>query len=167
MKKYLKYLKYVIKHKYYVAYFCFKNGLYWQGIFHDISKFGWDTFITYANHFYSGKYTEGNSETGYSKPVKTDDPEFDYSWLIHQRTQKHHYQFWILVNEKGILKFISIPDKYWIEMICDWYGASIATGKSNKSNYKENTRKWYLDHNVGNQINSCTRVLIENELGIN
>jgi len=50
--KYLKYLKYILKHKWYVMIECFKNGLIWRGLMHDLSKFLPSEFIPYANFFY-------------------------------------------------------------------------------------------------------------------
>jgi len=55
MNKYLKYLKYVLVHKYYVFIECFKVGLFWRGIMHDMSKFFPDEFLPYARYFY-GEY---------------------------------------------------------------------------------------------------------------
>lgn len=34
----LKLIKRILTHKYYVAKYCFQIGLYWQGITHDLSK---------------------------------------------------------------------------------------------------------------------------------
>src|SRR5574340_1016632 len=100
--KYLKYLWYVIRHKYYVGIMCFKMGLYWQGLMHDNHKFRWFPFVTYANHFYGGKEIKGNSATGYSKPTTDpDDPDFDLAWLYHQKSQRHHWQFFILKEDNG------------------------------------------------------------------
>lgn len=39
MMKLFKLLRRVIIHKFWVAYYCFQIGLYWQGITHDLSKF--------------------------------------------------------------------------------------------------------------------------------
>lgn len=166
MNKYLKYLKYVIKHKFYVGYFCFQEGLYIRGIFHDMHKFRWFPFKAYANYFYGDKKVEGNSPTGYSKPIKTHDTDFDKAWLFHQKTQKHHWQFWILQEDDGNIKHIPMDEQYWKEMIVDWQGASIATGKSNFRTYKENTRDWYLAHKHIIQLNPYTRAQVEKTLGI-
>ena len=54
---YYKYLQYVIKHKYYVMIECFKVGLYWRGLVHDMSKFRPSEFIPYARYFY-GDYPD-------------------------------------------------------------------------------------------------------------
>lgn len=39
MIKVLKLLKRILVHKFWVAYYCFQAGLYWQGLTHDLSKF--------------------------------------------------------------------------------------------------------------------------------
>lgn len=49
----LKLLKRILIHKFWVAYYCFQVGLYWQGIVHDLSKFSWTEFSR------SIKYWEG------------------------------------------------------------------------------------------------------------
>lgn len=144
MKKYFKYFKYVIKHKYYVAKICFKFGLYWRGIMHDNSKFLPFPFISYANYFYGGKKVEGIGKNGYLKPSQTRDKDFDMAWLIHQKSERHHWQFWILVRDTGETLAIEMPHKYVIEMVCDWAGASIATEKSkNIMEVAKNTKLWY------------------------
>lgn len=40
----LKLIKRILTHKYYVAKYCFQIGLYWQGITHDLSKFSLQNF---------------------------------------------------------------------------------------------------------------------------
>lgn len=169
MQKYLKYLWYVLRHKFYVGVFCIKMGLYAQGMWHDMHKLRRFPFIAYANHFYgnrNGRTLQGDSATGYSKPVKTDDLEFDRAWLFHQKTQKHHWQFWVLLEDSGNVKLLPMDECYWREMVADWYGASIATGVSTFKNYKENTKKWYIAHKDVIQLNGFTRSLVETELGV-
>lgn len=39
MKKCIQHFILIIFHKYYVGIECFKMGLFWQGIIHDLSKF--------------------------------------------------------------------------------------------------------------------------------
>lgn len=167
MSKYFKYLRYVIRHKFYVMIYCFKFGLYWQGLTHDLHKLRWFPFVTYANHFYGGKKVKGNSPTGYAKPTTDlDDPAFDLAWLYHQKSQRHHWQFFVLMEDDGGVKLMPMPDKYWKEMVVDWYGASIATGRSDRTNYKENTKQWYIAHKNIIQMNGFTRAMVEQELGV-
>ena len=50
--KLLKYLKYVIKHKWYTFVECCRLGIPWLGIIHDLSKFLPSELFTYAEWFY-------------------------------------------------------------------------------------------------------------------
>ena len=52
MGKHLKYAGYVFRHKFYVALACFKQGLYWRGLTHDMSKFLPTEWTPYAEFFY-------------------------------------------------------------------------------------------------------------------
>ena len=54
---YLKYLWYLIKHKWYVGKFCLEYGLYWKAIIHDWSKFLPSEFIPYARNFFGPERT--------------------------------------------------------------------------------------------------------------
>ena len=107
--KYLKYAWYIIKHKWYVMIECFKVGLYWQGITHDLSKLLPDEWFPYANYFYGFKKRD---ETGYYKPTDTGDKAFDFAWLLHQKRNPHHWQWWILPEDDGGTKILEMPLKY-------------------------------------------------------
>jgi len=122
MNKYIKYLNYVIRHKWYVFLECWKVGIIWQGITHDFSKLLPSEFFPYSIYFY------GNGKN---------DKEFDNAWLLHQKRNPHHWQYWLLYEDEGALKTLDMPLEYRKEMLCDWRGAGKAiTGK-------DNTEKWY------------------------
>lgn len=87
--KYWKYLKYIVKHKYYVMIECFKMGIYWRGLTHDMSKFLPSEFFPYANYFY-GNYPKLKEQVEY---------EFTVAWLKHQKRNPHHWQYWLLIND--------------------------------------------------------------------
>lgn len=78
--KYLKYLKYILKHKYYVAVECFKMGLIWRGLVHDLSKLRLSEFGAYANYFY-GNYPDEltNYEKTYYWTLPTKKTIYDYN----------------------------------------------------------------------------------------
>jgi len=120
--KYFKYLNYIIRHKWYVFLECCKVGIIWQGIIHDLSKLLLSEFIPYSIYFY------GNGKN---------DKEFDFAWLLHQKRNKHHWQWWILPEDEGGIKILDMPLKYRKEMLCDWRGAGKAQG------FGDNTDKWY------------------------
>jgi len=160
IKKYLKYLNYVLRHKYYVFIECAKERILWRGLVHDLSKFLPSEFFPYANYFYGEEGSDirkGRDETGYYNADNTGDEKFDYAWLLHQKRNKHHWQYWVLPMDNGGFKILEMPLKYRKEMLCDWKGAGRAQGTPN-------TRKWYEKNQFRMQLGSKTREWIETEL---
>lgn len=158
MGKYLKYFKYVFRHIWYVRKACWASGLYWQGLIHDFSKFRPDEFIPYANFFYT---PPKRNKTGYYKPTDTGDKAFDFAWLLHQKRNKHHWQFWLLPEDEGGLKILEMPHKYALEMLCDWWGASMALG------YKGKCKTWYEVNKGKMQLHPNTRKWVERNVSDN
>ena len=162
MRKYLKYLNYLIKHKWFVFLECCKERMIWQGIIHDLSKFLPSEFFPYVEHFYGGTehndIRKGRDETGYYKPTDTGDKAFDFAWLLHQKKNKHHWQWWTLPEDEGGLKILEMPVKYRKEMLCDWLGAAKAQG------HKNNRKKWYEKNKDRMQLGTETRKWIEQRI---
>lgn len=127
---YVRYFKYLIRHKWYVFLECCKRGLIWQGLIHDLSKFLPDEFIPYARFFYGERDTAEKlrNKYGYYKPTETGNAPFEYAWFLHQKRNQHHWQYWV-VPEMPEDKVKDIPDKYLDEMICDWIGAGRAQNR--------------------------------------
>jgi len=107
MGKNFKYLKYIISHKYYV----FRAGLkvgcpIWQLIIHDWHKFLPSEWFPYVEYFY-GEFKPENPMYGVSiyqqechYKLKTE-YNFDLAWNSHQKRAKHHWQYWILLEDSG------------------------------------------------------------------
>lgn len=151
--KYLKYLHYIIRHKWFVMIECFKKGLYWRGIMHDMSKFRPSEFFIYAEYFYGDKKTEALEDV------------FDFAWLHHQNRNKHHWQYWILQEDSGAEAYLPMPKKYMLEMICDWVGAGKAQGyHSPKDDKYKETRSWYGKNEKNMKFNTDTRKAVELEI---
>jgi len=161
MKPYIKYLWYVIRHKYFVARACFRHGLYWQGLVHDWHKFRPCEFGPYARHFYgSGRnISTGRDKSGYYKPTDTGDKAFDMAWLFHARMGKHHWQFWAMADVAEIKAF-DIPDKYVMEMLCDWEGAGKAQGRIVP------LKEWYETNSMKMILSPGTRSAIREKLSL-
>ena len=90
MTKYLKYLWYVIRHKWYVGIECFKKGLYWQGLVHDSSKLFPSEFIPYARYFYGSKEgikRGGASELNFVTPDGTEG-SYQKHFLVYGQDNK-------------------------------------------------------------------------------
>lgn len=87
---YWTYLKYVIRHKYYVFIACRALGVpLWQALIHDWSKLLPSEFIPYARYFYGFRGM---------KDAKTK-AAFDRAWLLHQNRNPHHWQYWLLQED--------------------------------------------------------------------
>jgi len=142
LHKYLKYLSYIFKHKWFVFCACLKCGLIWQGIIHDLSKLYLDEFFGYAEYFYGSKM---NLDM------------FDKAWMNHQRRNPHHWQYWTLLDERGVVS-LKVPLKYLKEMVCDWIGAN--QSKDNASTPLE----WYTVNKDRIYLHPDSRLWIEKEL---
>jgi hypothetical protein len=126
----------IIKHKWYVTCACFRCGLIWQGLVHDISKFS-------PIEFFSGvKYFKGSgSPIGVEKSIKG----YSEAWQHHKGRNKHHWEYWTdFQNGKIIL--IKIPPQYVIEMICDWVGAGKAYNNQLDPWSIDVLKQYYKDH---------------------
>lgn len=151
---YLKYLKYLLRHKWFVMLECFKHGMIWQGIVHDWSKFLPDEMIPYAKFFYGG---DKRKDAFYTPSQGTND--FNIAWLKHQHRNPHHWQHWVLQEDDGDKFPLPMPRKYVFEMVCDWRGAGKASGNPD-------TPAWYLRNKNRMILHSSTRTLAEALLGV-
>lgn len=95
-----------------VAKYCFKAGLYRQGLLHDLSKYSPAEFITGVKYFQGDKSpnTAERAELGFSR-----------AWLHHKGRNKHHIEYWIDYAQGGDHKMsgIEMPVRYIVEMFCD------------------------------------------------
>ena len=85
VQKFFGHLKTVTKHRRMVRKLCFKCGLYWQGLTHDLSKYSPTEFWNGVK-FYTGTKSPHLGERekyGYSK-----------AWLHHKGRNKHHAEYW-------------------------------------------------------------------------
>ena len=121
MKNLFNHLKTVRKHRKFVRKACFKVGLYWQGLMHDLSKYSL-TELSMCK-YYTGK--------GSPHQVAREVLGYSPSWIHHYHVNKHHYQFWWDENEEGKIIPMKMPFKYVIESFCDMLGASKAYNPDN------------------------------------
>ncbi len=148
MKSYIEYIRYILKHKYFVLRECWKYGLYWEGITHDISKLGRHEFNQYRRYFTAPRLS-GN------KPSQNESEDLNYAWLHHIHSNRHHWQYWVLREDDGNTIALAMPAKYILEMFCDWIGAGLAiTGK-------DNLPEWYNANKRNMVLSDSTRVYVE------
>lgn len=88
----LKLIKRILTHKYYVAKYCFRIGLYWQGITHDLSKFSFTEFSRAIKYWDDNISSLANERRilGYSQ-----------TFLHHRGRNPHHYEYWIHSLDNG------------------------------------------------------------------
>ena len=104
MKAHWLYLKYVVRHKWYVFWACFYYGLYWRGLKHDWTKFLPSEWFPYVEYFYGEKipspsgiktFKDGEWVSEMVIPEQVQQA-FDRAWNYHQKRNSHHWQFWLL-----------------------------------------------------------------------
>ena len=159
--RYLKYLHYMARHKWFVFIECCRLGVPLRGVIHDISKYRLCELIPYARYFYEpcGRHREiARSECGYYKPTQTGDKLFDFAWLLHQKVNDHHWQWWVLPKDDGGELVLKMADGAVREMVADWRGA----GRAQRNGAW--TALWYLENQHKMRLHPHTRAWIEHEL---
>ncbi|MDD5932094.1 MAG: DUF5662 family protein [Oscillospiraceae bacterium] len=110
-------LKTVHRHRALVRKYCFRLGLYWQGLTHDLSKYS-------PVEFWAGvKYFQGDHSPNDAQRKKYG---YSASWLHHKGRNRHHFEYWTdynTVTGEGICG-VEMPAKYVAEMFCDRLAAS-------------------------------------------
>jgi Family of unknown function (DUF5662) len=159
LHKHLKYASYVLRHKAFVFAEACKLGIPLQGALHDLSKLRPSEWFPYADFFFAPKNgVQTRDKTGYYKPTDTGDKAFDHAWLLHQKRNPHHWQFWILPEDSGGVKVLEMPLQYRKEMVADWRGAGKVQGKPD-------TLGWYVVNRSKMQLGVETRNWVEHEIG--
>lgn len=112
---------------------------------HDQSKDEKDEYDAYDAYFY------GNNRS--YEVVEN----YKRAWLRHLHRNPHHWQYWILINDdpkEGEI-VLEMPYDYIIEMICDWWAFSWASGKLYE------IFDWYEEHSKYMKLATETRETVE------
>ena len=115
-KNFFGHLNTVNRHRLYVCIHCFKAGIYWHGLTHDLSKYSPEEFIPSAERF-----------QGTRSPNEAEREEYGYSkaWMHHKGRNKHHFEYWTDYSPKTkMMEPVKMPLDYVIEMFCDRVAAS-------------------------------------------
>lgn len=172
MIRYWKFFSYLIRHKWYVMLECFKYGLFWRGLVHDLDKFSPRIFLAFARYLYlpKGGTAPIRDVKGYYRPVNTGNPEMDRAWFLHQKFSQHHWQYWVqpvegpreLVDDRLMVESHTLPmsDSAIIEMVCDFRGA----GRALKS---MDAWSWYCKNKYVIVMHECSRRKLETLLMAN
>lgn len=145
-------LRTVHKHRKMVRKLCFKCGLYWQGLTHDLSKYSHTEFWNGVKYF-----------TGTASPHVGERKVKGYSdaWLHHHNRNKHHAEYWWDIKD-GKAVPCHMPFKYLAEMICDRVAASMIYLGDKYTDAAP--LDYYLSHMDENQFDEPTRATLETAL---
>lgn len=131
-------------HRRLVRKYCFKLGIYRQGLMHDLSKYSPSEFIPGVKYYQDGHRSPNNAQR--------EDEGDSKAWLHHKGRNKHHFEYWIDYDVDGsrtVLAGMKMPVKYVAEMFCDRIAASRIY---NKEKYKDSDPLDYYIKGLGHYI---------------
>ena len=103
--------KTITYHKWLVLQGCFRVGLFWQGITHDLSKYSLTEFREGAR-YYQGTRSPNTAER--------EDKGYSEAWMHHKGRNRHHYEYWTDISrETRNYESVEMPRKYLVEMVMD------------------------------------------------
>lgn len=157
MTKHWLYLKYVLRHKWFVLQAGRRLSInLWQLLVHDLSKFHPSEWFPYAEWFYG---YNGGSWYNSGELVTERRNNFDRAWLLHLHRNPHHWQYWVLHEDSGVRKVMPMPERYRHEMIADWAGAGRAIHGD-----KSDMLGWYESTKDARELHPDTRRRVEIEM---
>ena len=147
----LAHAKKIMVHRRWVRRHCFKAGLCWQGFTHDLSKYSPVEF------WESVKYFQGTSS-----PIIACKKDKGYSmgWFHHRGRNRHHWEYWVDDLDEGMIPKL-MPEKYAVEMFCDFLAAGKAyMGESYSREaefdwWKQKRKKYVMHPAVMDFIDTC------------
>ena len=129
----------ITKHRNEVVRLCFKAGIGFQGLFHDLSKYSPTEFIPGAK-YYTGDQSPNNGERN--------EKGYSLAWMHHKGRNKHHFEFWYdydLVTKKIVP--MDMPDRFIKEMFCD----RVAASKTYNKAYTQESPLLYLTKSTAHE----------------
>jgi hypothetical protein len=110
---------------------------------HDKSKYSKEEFEAYRNFFF---FEDGDKKA------------FTYAWNHHQKTNPHHWQYWLMYKD-GKTIALEMPFKYVIEMFCDWLAMSIKFDNLPSKWYNENKDNMLLHEKTLEVVEAYIEIL--------
>ena len=113
----IKHFKTITHHKWLVLKGCFRLGLYWQGLTHDLSKYSPVEFFMGAKYYF-GTHSPNDGQR--------QDKGYSSAWLHHKGRNKHRLEYWIDYTSQAGHRMagLEMPVRYVAEMFCDRVAAS-------------------------------------------
>ncbi len=106
----------ITRHRHLVIKHCYKCGILWQGLRHDLSKYSPTEFLEGIRYYRPDRSPNvgARDANGYSR-----------AWMHHQGRNRHHFEYWIDYNSKSKKREpVPMPVRYVVEMFCDRIAAS-------------------------------------------
>ena len=111
----------VTRHRRLVRKYCFRLGLYRQGLVHDLSKYG------PAEFWIGARYYQGDASPNFNER-RGNGLGYSEAWLHHKGRNRHHFDYWLdyCLQPDGSFVFQScrMPLRYVAEMFCDRLAAN-------------------------------------------
>lgn len=150
MWNFVKHFVTITRHRHMVIRHCYKAGIFFQGLRHDLSKYSPAEFIPGARFF-----------QGDRSPTEEERRTYGYSlaWMHHKGRNKHHFEYWTDYNYKTRrVEAMEMPLKYVKEMFCD----RVAAGKIylGKNYTNDNPINYFLNGNAQNIMHPETAKLL-------
>jgi hypothetical protein len=173
MRHHWTYLKYVLRHKWFVFLEGRKIGVPLLNlILHDWDKFKPAMWRSYANYFYNFKNLMTDERAHHLKravpgydweSIYTQEKckhEFNETWRRHQHINRHHWQEAIRKDDDGTEDIMEMKEADVLEMIADWRGASRSRPDPKP------LPEWYAETKANRKFHPKTLRLVEKLLGI-
>ena len=111
------------KHRRKVIANCFRAGIPWRGLMHDLSKYS-------PTEFWNGvKYFQGMRSPN---EAEREDIGYSRAWMHHKGRNRHHFEFWTDYDPvTRLCSPVKMPVVFVAEMFCDRMAASKTYMKKN------------------------------------
>ena len=142
----------ITAHKLRVMKYCFRAGLYRQGLLHDMSKYSPVEFLAGV------KYYQGDRSPNEAERL---DKGYSAAWLHHKGRNKHHLEYWIDYAPELDFKMggMEMPARYVAEMFCDRVAACQIYQKEKYTD--ASPWEYYVKGKDRNIIHPNTQALLE------
>lgn len=130
---------------------CFRAGIPWRGLMHDLSKYS-------PTEFFNGvKYYQGMRSPN---EAEREDIGYSRAWMHHKGRNRHHFEYWIDYNPVTKRQEpVKMPDVFVAEMFCDRVAASKIYMKENYTD--EAPLNYFLNAKARRIIHPETSELLE------
>lgn len=156
-----KHFKTITRHKWMVMKYCFRVGLYKQGLLHDLSKYSPTEFLVGCK-YYQGYRSPNNGER--------EERGVSNAWLHHKGRNRHHFEYWVdyALGTDTVIAGVPMPRRYIAEMVmdrisaCKNYSGDTYTDASPLEYFLKNKdRLWFMHKTTKRELEGLLRMLSE------